>query len=143
MLQSEQNGSHFADEIFKCIFLQENLYTLIQISLNFFLKHLVDNSELVQSMVSSIVYQGSWCHMMSLGHNELKLKMPFGPQLGHCVWHRQICFVKFGISYSSYICIVYIITVLYSADPKYPNSVMKVNQGELTVSIQKSSTFLA
>ena len=34
-LSPEQNGHHFADDIFKCIFMNENLCILIQISLNF------------------------------------------------------------------------------------------------------------
>ena len=31
----KQNGRHFADDIFSCVFLKENLYTLIPISLKF------------------------------------------------------------------------------------------------------------
>ena len=34
-LRPRQNGCHFADDIFKCIFLNENIWTLIKISLKF------------------------------------------------------------------------------------------------------------
>ena len=34
-LRSTQNGRHFADDNFKCIFLNENLRALLKISLNF------------------------------------------------------------------------------------------------------------
>ena len=53
--KSEQNGCHFdADNIFRCIFLKENVCILIQFSENFVLRVLLDNkSALVQIMV--------WC----------------------------------------------------------------------------------
>ena len=35
----EQNDSHFADDIFKCIFLQEDLHTSIPIPMKLTLKH--------------------------------------------------------------------------------------------------------
>ena len=39
----EQNGLHFADDIFKCIFVNENACILIEISLNFVPKGSIDN----------------------------------------------------------------------------------------------------
>ena len=39
----EQNGSHFADDIFKCIFLSENLYSFMPISLKFVPDNRMDN----------------------------------------------------------------------------------------------------
>ena len=46
-----QNGRHFADNIFKCIFLNEKFCTWIQISLKFVFKVPIDNkSALVQVM---------------------------------------------------------------------------------------------
>ena len=46
-----QNGHHFTDNIFKCIFVNENSFILIQISLKFVPKGLIDNkSTLVQFM---------------------------------------------------------------------------------------------
>ena len=53
-LRPRQNGRHLADNIFKCIFLNENVWTLIEISLNFVLKGSINNIlSLVQIMV--------WC----------------------------------------------------------------------------------
>ena len=49
-----QNGRHFADDIFRCIFVNEKLCILIKISLKFVPKDLIDNySTLVQVM--------AWC----------------------------------------------------------------------------------
>ena len=47
----EQNGHHFADDVLKCIFLNENFLILIQISLQFVRKGPIDNKwTLVQVM---------------------------------------------------------------------------------------------
>ena len=42
-LKPRQNGRHFADDIFKCIFLDENLWILIKISLKFVPKGPINN----------------------------------------------------------------------------------------------------
>ena len=42
-LRPRQNGRHFADDIFKCIFLNENGWILIEISLKFVPKGLINN----------------------------------------------------------------------------------------------------
>ena len=42
-LGSRQNGRHFADDIFKCIFLNENVLIVIKISLKFVPKGLINN----------------------------------------------------------------------------------------------------
>ena len=34
-LRPRQNGPHFADDIFKCIFVNENVWFLLEVSLNF------------------------------------------------------------------------------------------------------------
>ena len=48
---SVQNGRHFADDIFKCIFMNEKFCILIQISLKFVHKGRIDNkTSLVQVM---------------------------------------------------------------------------------------------
>ena len=50
-LRPRQHGRHFPDAIFKCIFLNENVWTLIQISLKFVPKGPIDNiPALVQKM---------------------------------------------------------------------------------------------
>ena len=69
MLMPEQNGHQFAGNIFKCVFLDKNVYILIWISLKF-----VDKSALVQTMAwhLNVLFQ-----MASLGHNELRLRSPW------------------------------------------------------------------
>ena len=37
-----QNGRYFADDIFRCIFVNEKLYVSIEISLKFVPKYLID-----------------------------------------------------------------------------------------------------
>ena len=50
-LRPRQNGRHFPDDIFKCIFLNENVWISIKISLNFVPKDPINNiSALVQIM---------------------------------------------------------------------------------------------
>ena len=50
-LRLRQNGRHFADDIFKCIFLKENVWILIKISFKFVPKCPINNiSSLVQMM---------------------------------------------------------------------------------------------
>ena len=50
-LMPRQNGRHFADDIFKCIFLIENIWNSINISLRFVRKGRINNiSALVQIM---------------------------------------------------------------------------------------------
>ena len=50
-LRLRQNGRHFADDVFKCIFLNENVWILLQISLKFIPKCPIKNiPSLVQIM---------------------------------------------------------------------------------------------
>ena len=50
-LRQEQNGCHFADNIFKCILLNENFYILFETSLDFVPEDPIhNNSALVQLM---------------------------------------------------------------------------------------------
>ena len=50
-LRPKQNGRHFADYIFKCIFLNDNFWILARISLKYVPYGLIDNSAaLVQIM---------------------------------------------------------------------------------------------
>ena len=42
-LRPRENGSHFADDIFKCIFLNENVWISIKIALNFIPKIPINN----------------------------------------------------------------------------------------------------
>ena len=55
-LRPEQNGCLFADDIFKCIFLKENICILIEISLKLVCYGLTDNkSTLVQVTVCRLI----------------------------------------------------------------------------------------
>ena len=42
-LRPRQNGRHFADDIFKCIFLNENVWIAINFSLKFVLEGQINN----------------------------------------------------------------------------------------------------
>ena len=75
-----QNGRHFADDIFKCIFWNENVWISFKISMKFIRKGLINNNPaLVQIMAWcrpgdkpwSESMTGSWRIYVSLGVNEL------------------------------------------------------------------------
>ena len=53
-LRPRQHGRHFPDNIFKCIFLNENVWTSIQISLKFVPKGPIDN-------IPALVQIMAWC----------------------------------------------------------------------------------
>ena len=51
LLRPRQNGRHFADDVFKCIFLNENVWISLKMSLKFVRKGLINNiPSLVQIM---------------------------------------------------------------------------------------------
>ena len=80
-LRPRQNGRHFADDIFKCIFLNENVWISIKISLKFVPKGPINNIPvLVQIMAwrrqATSHYLDQWWFVhwriyASLGLNEL------------------------------------------------------------------------
>ena len=51
-LRLRQNGQHFADDTFKCFFLNENIRILVKISLKFVLKGPINNSPLLVLMMA-------------------------------------------------------------------------------------------
>ena len=53
-LRPRQNGRHFADDIFKCIFLNENVWIPIKISLKFVPKGSINN-------IPALVQIMAWC----------------------------------------------------------------------------------
>ena len=53
-LRPRQNGSHFAADIFKCIFLNENVWISLMISLKFIAKVWINN-------IPSYVQRMDWC----------------------------------------------------------------------------------
>ena len=76
ILRARQNGHHFPDDIFKCIFLNENVWILVKISLKFVPKGPINNiPALVQIMTSHNLSQWwlvCWRIYASLGLSELK-----------------------------------------------------------------------
>ena len=75
--RSRQNGRHFADDIFKCIFVNDNIWIPIGISLNFIPNDLIDNvSALVQNRRQAIIWTNDgfvwWRIYASLGLNEIR-----------------------------------------------------------------------
>ena len=89
-LRPRQNGRHFADDIFKCIFLNENVWIPIKISLKFVPKGQINNiPTLVQEWLgadqATSHYLNQWWFIYwriyaSLGLNELRkeTKIPIG-----------------------------------------------------------------
>ena len=61
-----QNGWHFADYIFKCIFLKGNVFYLIRILLEFVPKGSVDD-KVVLAITQTSIDQDPWCRMLPLG----------------------------------------------------------------------------
>ena len=53
-LSARQHGRHFPDDILKCIFLNENVWISIKISLKFVLKGLINN-------IPALVQIMAWC----------------------------------------------------------------------------------
>ena len=98
-LRPRQNGRHFADDIFKRFFLNENVWIPIKISLKFVPKDPIDNiPALVQIMAwrrpgaSHYLKQwwlDYWRIYTSLGLNELKSWSLKIPTIYWRLWHRQ------------------------------------------------------
>ena len=94
-LRPRQNGCLFADDLFKCIFLNENVWISIKISLKFVPKGPINNIlVLVQIMAwrrpgdkalseSMIDYRRIY---VSFGINELKLVLVGNTTVTHSVW---------------------------------------------------------
>ena len=54
-IEAETNGRHFAGDIFKCIFLNENVWIPIKISLKFVPKGPINNIPLSEPVVVSLL----------------------------------------------------------------------------------------
>ena len=77
-MKSKQNGQHFADNIFKCIFLKENFFILIKIlQIQLTLLNIGLGNGLVPIREQAITWtnadQDMRHHMVWLSHNELNL----------------------------------------------------------------------
>ena len=66
ILRPVQNGKHFAHNILKCVFLNENINILIQILLELVHEDLVDNK-------STLVQQMAWCWTVNKAINWTKM----------------------------------------------------------------------
>ena len=86
-LNSLRHGRHFADDIFKCIFLNENVWISIKISLKFVPKGPINNiPALVQIMV--------WCRP---GNKPLSEAMMVNLPTHICVSRPQWVKIYFGL----------------------------------------------
>ena len=52
---SRQNGHNFADDTFRCIFVNENIYILIDISLKLVPEGPIDNKSVLVYVIMSVV----------------------------------------------------------------------------------------
>ena len=87
-LRPRQHGRHFPDDIFRCIFLNENIWIAINISRSFVLKGLIDN---IPALVQIMAWRRS-------GDKPLSEPMMVSLLMHICVTRPQ--WVKtFGISY--------------------------------------------
>ena len=76
-LRPRQNGRHFPDNIFKCIFLNKNVWIPIKISLKFVPKRPINN---IPAMVQIMAWRRPVYRRIyaSLGLNELKCLVECG-----------------------------------------------------------------
>ena len=88
LISPGQNGRHFADNIFKCIFLNEKIWILCKISLKIVPKGPIDNDQAPgssigfdnglapnrrQAIIWTYVHPIFWCIYVALGGDELKI----------------------------------------------------------------------
>ena len=96
-LRPRQNGRRFADDLFKCIFLNENVIISIKISLKFVPKRSINNiPTLVQIMawrrsgdkpLSEPMMGGGWgCEVFCDGHHQPRGKTTTGSALDGAVF---------------------------------------------------------
>ena len=87
-LKPRQNGSHFPDDVSKWIFLNENVWILIKISLKFVSKGLINN-------IPALVQIMAWCRP---GNKQLSEPMMVRLQTHICITRPQ--WVNIIMSYS-------------------------------------------
>ena len=80
-----QNGHYFSDNIFKCVFLNENIWILINISLKF-----VNNGQI--NNITALVEIMAWCRQ---GDNPSSEPMMFSLLMHICViWPQQVNHIR-------------------------------------------------
>ena len=97
-LRLTQNGCHLADDLFKCIFLKENIWILIKISLNFVPKGPINN-------IPALVQVMAWCRP---GDKPLSKTMMVRLTMPICVTQPQWVKKSYGQMSSSSLNISYL-----------------------------------
>ena len=92
-LRPRQNGRHFADDLFKCIFLNETAWISLEISLKFVPKVQINNIPATRHYLNQwwLVY---WRIYASLGLNELTLEIKHDAPtelLNHILRYWRLC----------------------------------------------------
>ena len=78
-LKPSQNGCHFINDIFKCIFINENIWISIKITLKFVFKGLINNSPTLIQIIA-------WCRP---GNKPLSEAMIFSLLMHICITQPQ------------------------------------------------------
>ena len=90
-LRPRQNGRHFADDIFKWIFLNENVWTSIIISLKFVPRGPISNiPDQATSHYLNQWWLNYWRIYASLGLNELKIRQMIILSISNSEWHCPV-----------------------------------------------------
>ena len=93
-LRPRQNGPHFAEDMFKCIFLNENVWILIEISLKFVSKGSINNNPALFQIMA-------WRH---LGNKPLSKAMMVSSLTHICVtWPQWVNMLNCVIDNKKYI----------------------------------------
>ena len=94
ILRPRQNGRHFADGIFKCIFLNENVWISLKISLESVAKVRISN---ILSLVQIMVWRRPGDKPLS----EPKMVILLRHICHNCWWRRLLCYCPHHIVYST------------------------------------------
>ena len=103
-LRLKQNGGHFADNIFKCIFLNENVWILIYISLRFVPKGPINN-------IPVLVWIMVWC---CPGNKPLSEPTMVSLRTHICITHPQ------SVNYEGTVCQMLLCRTISSWDRTWP-----------------------
>ena len=119
ILRPRKNGHHFSDDIFKCIFLNENVWILIKISLQFVPKgpvnnipalvqimawHQLDDKPLSEPMVVRLsrnicIIQHQWINGLNLFKRKMSISTSFFDSLIISITNIQPSYILKVISY--------------------------------------------
>ena len=113
-LRPKQDGRHFPDDIFQCIFLNENVWISIRISLRFVPKGLINNIEalvqilawcppgdkplsgpmMVNLLMHICVTQPQWVkgHCITWWHHDIKMLLHYWPFVRGIHWSPVLIF---------------------------------------------------